>query len=146
VFCVGGDLGALAELGLDAVADDDPHQGPLFGVRTGLREASRRGAGMMVVAACDHPDLDGSTVRALLGALTKAGPGVVWASPVDDKGFVPLIAALRVEAACIAVDALVATGLASMRRFRDDVAGVLVPDLLARALRDVDRPGDLPER
>jgi molybdopterin-guanine dinucleotide biosynthesis protein A len=50
--------------GFDVVPDDHPDAGPLGGVRT----AQRHLGGDLLVAACDLPDLDAVTVRALLAA------------------------------------------------------------------------------
>ncbi|MCB0967076.1 MAG: NTP transferase domain-containing protein [Ilumatobacter sp.] len=64
VECQGGDLAALASLGLTGVADDDPHAGPVAAIRS----ASRRHGAPIVVAACDLPQLDAATVTAVLDA------------------------------------------------------------------------------
>lgn len=63
VTCVGGDLVALRQRGLVAVADGHPGEGPLGGVLTAL---ARHPAGGVVVAACDlvAPTVD--AVRRLL--------------------------------------------------------------------------------
>jgi molybdopterin-guanine dinucleotide biosynthesis protein A len=64
VWCQGGDATALATLGLDVVPDECPGDGPLPAILTALRHARRD----LVVAACDLPRLDASTVRALIAA------------------------------------------------------------------------------
>lgn len=68
VVCVGGDAPGLAALGLATVVDDAPGEGPAGGVITALRtfELSSR---LVVVAACDLPQLDAATVRLLIDAL-----------------------------------------------------------------------------
>jgi molybdopterin-guanine dinucleotide biosynthesis protein A len=50
--------------GFDVLPDDHPDAGPLGGVRT----AQRHVRGALLVAACDLPDLDAATVRALLAS------------------------------------------------------------------------------
>ncbi len=75
ITCVGGDLAALRALGLDAVPDDHPGEGPLGGVLTGLRTAA---LGIVLVLACDLPAIDGATVRGLVTALSMMSP---WGPP-----------------------------------------------------------------
>ena len=61
VWCQGGDLAALRQLGLDAVADETPGEGPVGAILSALRH----GGGDLVVAACDLVALDAASVRAV---------------------------------------------------------------------------------
>jgi molybdopterin-guanine dinucleotide biosynthesis protein A len=66
VALVGGDGGLLARFGHPLVADRFPGEGPVGGVLTALHALD---ADIVVVAACDLPALEGSTVLAIAGAL-----------------------------------------------------------------------------
>jgi molybdopterin-guanine dinucleotide biosynthesis protein A len=68
VVVVGGDRDRLmAATGCDHVADTWPGEGPLGGVIDALRVARQRGAGGVVVAACDLPDLTVDAVVSVAG-------------------------------------------------------------------------------
>ncbi|MFV0308630.1 MAG: molybdenum cofactor guanylyltransferase [Desertimonas sp.] len=70
VVMIGGDeAGLRAAIGRRWAPDRWPGEGPLGGLITALEAAEGRGA---VVSACDLPDLDGPTVRALLDAADAA--------------------------------------------------------------------------
>ena len=66
VFAVGGDAEALEALGLRVVPDGWPGEGPLGGIVTALEAANRD---VVVVVACDLPQLTGEAVRAVVDAL-----------------------------------------------------------------------------
>jgi molybdopterin-guanine dinucleotide biosynthesis protein A len=146
VCCIGGDLIGLVTLGLAVVADDQPGGGPLTAIATALREADRRGADLVVVAACDLPKLTGDTVAAVVSALLDRSAETAWAAPVLPDGSVPLLLALRVAEARERVSELLAAGRRAVRDLRDGTAGVLVPGLSAASLADADRPDDLRKR
>lgn len=66
ITAIGGDLVALCQLGLEAVADVHPGEGPLGGIAQGLTIGH---APVVVAVACDLPFLTGATVRALVEAV-----------------------------------------------------------------------------
>lgn len=73
VTAIGGDADALAAVGLNVVADDDPGEGPLGGVLTALRVST---APIVFVAACDLVSPSASAVTATVEALVEAFDGV----------------------------------------------------------------------
>jgi molybdopterin-guanine dinucleotide biosynthesis protein A len=76
IVTIGGDLAALAALGLAARADRHPGEGPLGGILTAFAEATHP---LVVVAACDLPWLDGPAVRAVVAAAVEGGGDVALA-------------------------------------------------------------------
>ena len=93
VVVVGGGSAAAHELGLEHLADRWPGTGPLGGIATAVSAA---GAGeiddIIVVAACDQPDLTGDLIARLVLALDGAAAGVVVAAPRSAdgrRGFLP---------------------------------------------------------
>jgi rhodanese-related sulfurtransferase/molybdopterin-guanine dinucleotide biosynthesis protein A len=69
VECQGGDVVALSELGLRVEPDGDSGAGPVAAIAV----ASERIGGPIVVAACDLPNLDSASVRAVVAAGEAAG-------------------------------------------------------------------------
>jgi len=143
VVAIGGDLAALVALGLTAVPDLHPGEGPLGGILTALAYATERGATTLLVAACDHPDLDGATVGTLLAGLAGAPDDVVVAHARDAQGTIPLLLALRVGPALTAATARFAAGRRSVRALLEAVPAVVVANLDGPPLADADRPTDL---
>jgi molybdopterin-guanine dinucleotide biosynthesis protein A len=138
IACVGGDLDALVALGLDAVPDDHPGEGPLGGVVTGLRVAAHP---MVVVLACDLPRIDGATVRGLIREL-QARPTAAAAVPeVDGHRQVHAGAYRRTARAALA--AAFDAGERSLTRALAPLEVVAVTHLDPRALVDADHPEDL---
>jgi molybdopterin-guanine dinucleotide biosynthesis protein A len=138
ITCIGGDLDALAALGLNARADDHPGDGPLGGVLTALRVAALP---VVVVLACDLPAIDGATVRGLVAALVGA-PGAQVAAPLVD-GHLQVHAAAYRRTAHAALGAAFADGERSITRALAALEVVAVTHLDAASLRDVDSPDDL---
>jgi molybdenum cofactor guanylyltransferase len=138
ITCVGGDLDALAALGLDVVPDDHPHEGPLGGVITGLRIAALP---LVVVLACDLPAIDGPTVRGLVSALA-ARPRAVAAVPVVEGRRQVHAAAFRRSSRDLLVAGF-AAGERSLTRALAPHDVVDVDHLDPTTLRDVDSPEDL---
>ena len=138
VTAVGGDLPALAALGLDAVPDDHPDEGPLGGLLTAL---AMPGADPLVVLACDMPDVVGATVRALVDAL--AGASAADAAVAVAGGRTqPLTAAYRRR--CLSpLRAAYDAGERSVRAASASLQVVAVTGLPEAPLRDVDEPADL---
>lgn len=137
VVAVGGDEPALVALGLTVVPDAHPGEGPLGAVVTALRVATRP---VLVVAACDLAFVDEASVRAVRAAL--ADPSVDVAVARTDR-LEPLLSAWRVAPAGEACAAAFAAGERAVHRAlgRLRVAEVAVEP---GALRNVNRPGDLP--
>lgn len=81
VWCQGGDLAALKELGLDAVADEAPGEGPVGAILSALRH----GGGDIVVAACDLVALDGAAVRLVTDPRRRREPVDVAVARADGR-------------------------------------------------------------
>jgi len=139
IVAVGGDLAALRGLGLDAVPDDHPGEGPLGGVLTALRRAP---TDVVVVLACDMPGVDATTVAALLRALA-AEPDADVAAASDAGRLQPITAAYRIRALPLLAERFGA-GERAVRRALEPLSVVVVEGLRPAALGDVDRPEDLP--
>ena len=73
VFSIGGDAGALADMGFSAVPDDHPGEGPLGGIICALKQAAKADAqsseNICVVLACDLPWASASTVSEVVKEL-----------------------------------------------------------------------------
>ena len=139
IACVGGDLDALAALGLRAEADDHPGAGPLGGVLTALRVASLP---LVVILACDLPAITGASVRGLVTALDSAPRAAAAVPLVDGHLQVHALAVRRSIDADLA--AAFAGGERSLTRALRGVEVVAVEHLDPATLVDADRPGDLP--
>jgi molybdopterin-guanine dinucleotide biosynthesis protein A len=141
--------------GADEAGDDDEAGvGDEHGEHAGSGEASTSdgGAGggddpdrpslMIVVAACDQPDLTGELVASLVQALRAAPPSVEAAAPITPDGRRhPFPSAWRVTAA----DALVALVDGGARRAADafSVANPIDVPTGHGALADLDTPADV---
>ncbi len=84
VTAVGGDLAALAALGLPTVADRAPGEGPLGGILTALAEAAA-GQPVVLVAACDLVAPDAAALSATVAALAADPAGDVAVPTVDGR-------------------------------------------------------------
>lgn len=131
VHLVGKDP-ALASLGLPWVPDRDPLHHPLVGAAAALRHAQLLGARTAVLCPCDLPWLEADAVRALLA---HAGPACLG----DGDRVQPLCCQLPVERA-VAMSQAAVQGAS----VRVTLADLLVVRVDARALRNVNQPGDLP--
>ena len=130
-------------VGLDSVAvrwvpDDEPGEGPLGGVLSALRQASQD---MVVVLACDLPDVDPAAVREIVSALNDY-PAALAAIPVHDGRLEVLHAAYR-RGAAVELSRSFAAGERSLRR----AVGYLTlchPRISSGAtFADIDTPDDL---
>jgi molybdopterin-guanine dinucleotide biosynthesis protein A len=134
VFAVGG----RGVEGLELVADPvPPGGGPMAGVRAALARAGSAGAAIVVVLACDLPDVAPAGIRAVVQALTGA-PGALAAVPVVAGRLEPLHAAWRVEAL-----GAVPAGEPAVGRVLAALPHVEVAGLDPAWLRNVNAPGDL---
>jgi molybdopterin-guanine dinucleotide biosynthesis protein A len=138
VVCVGGDRAGLTGLALVSIDDEWPGQGPLAGLLTALGWSDEPS---IVVAGCDQPWLDAAVIGALIGAhRSSAAPvtvyrvdGVPQPLPgVYDTSLRPgILAALE-------------RGERALKAVLGMVEPTCVEALDPGALRDVDRPEDLP--
>jgi molybdopterin-guanine dinucleotide biosynthesis protein A/rhodanese-related sulfurtransferase len=141
VVAVGGDRDGLAGWGLEVVPDDHPGAGPLGGVLTALRHATRRGAATTVVLACDVPWPDPRLVQALVDALGAASDAP--AAVARSGGLIePLHSAWRTTVVD-AVAAAFAAGERSPGRVLDRLGAVPVDVADPVAVADVDTPAAL---
>ena len=69
VLAIGGDAVGLESVGLSAIADVAPGEGPLGGIITALTVAREA---VVVVTACDMPWVECSHVRSVVEALGEA--------------------------------------------------------------------------
>jgi molybdopterin-guanine dinucleotide biosynthesis protein A/rhodanese-related sulfurtransferase len=138
VLAVGGDGAALAGLGLDAVPDDHPGEGPLGGVLTALRRAP---TDLVAVLACDLPGARPGGVAAVVAALA-AQPGADVALPVAGgrRALVHAAWRSRVEPALASAFAGGERSLAGALR---GVRVVEVAGIDPAEVADVDVPADL---
>jgi len=136
VIAVGGDVQSLRANGLDAVVDPRQGGGPLAGLVSALEALT---APVVVVVACDLPDLTSDAVRRVVTAL---GGADVALGRTDD-GLQPLCGSWRRDT-CL--PALLAAFDGGERAIHRAIAGLRVVEvaLPAAALRNVNQPSDLP--
>jgi molybdenum cofactor guanylyltransferase len=133
VVAVGGDETALLAEDLDRfLPDTHPGEGPLGGVLVALDAAATP---MVVVVACDMPDLSVEAVHALVAAL---GAHPAAAAAVAE----PLCAAWRPALALAPLGRAFADGERAMHAAIAALPHVTVA-VDAAALRNVNQPGDL---
>jgi molybdopterin-guanine dinucleotide biosynthesis protein A/rhodanese-related sulfurtransferase len=137
VIAVGGDREALGRLGLRAVADRFPGEGPLGGIVTGLSAATTEA---VVVLACDQPALDAPSIHSLLAPLQDSDVDVVV--PVVNGRRLALSAAYRARAGRLLGEAF-AAGERAPHRALDRLEVQELHDLDASAFVDLDSPDDL---
>jgi molybdopterin-guanine dinucleotide biosynthesis protein A len=134
VECQGGDTDGLDALGLVAVPDAEPGEGPVVAVV----QAIERHAGPVVVAACDLPDLDAASVGLLVDAVA-SGAQVAVARATGRRHLVGCWS----EGSVAAARAALAAGCSSVGALLDAVGAVDV-DVDAARVHNVNRPDDLP--
>jgi molybdopterin-guanine dinucleotide biosynthesis protein A len=138
VVVVGGDREALGALGLVVHDDDLPGAGPAAATSTALGSVS---GDVVVVAACDLPRLDDTTIVELVAALTASDEAQAAVPAVGGRPQFHLAAyrrAVRPE-----IEARVREGVRSMHALLDGLAVVEVVPSQTDTLRDADAPGDL---
>jgi molybdopterin-guanine dinucleotide biosynthesis protein A len=141
VFCVGG----AGLPGLEVVPDAGGSarglagRGPMGGVLAALGHAAAAGASMVVVLACDLPDVAPDGIRAVVAAL-QASPDAVVAVPVVAGRWEPLHAAWRVTAS-----GAIPPDEPAVHKVIAGLAHVEVPGLDPAWLRNVNTPEDLAE-
>lgn len=146
VVLVGGDPDLAALTGLAVQPDRWPGEGPLAGIASALLRLGEGDPGAVVlVAACDQPDLAPELVVRLVDALVAAGGATGVAVPrTADGRRQPFPAAWRATVAPI-VAGLVAEGERRADAAFDAVGVVEVP-ARASELADLDAPEDLARR
>ncbi|MGI9051517.1 MAG: molybdenum cofactor guanylyltransferase [Ilumatobacteraceae bacterium] len=139
VFLVGGDPAALDHVGRTTIADRWPGQGPLGGIVTALSAT----VDDTIVAACDLAQLDADTVRSLLTAAAGAPTGTEVV--VARTGRLEPALAWWSRSASAPLQALWSDGV---RAVHEAIAAVRSMEVVvdAAALRNVNRPNDLPGR
>lgn len=139
VVALGGEARALAVLGVTAVADADPGAGPLSAIAGALRQSAQP---VVLVVACDLLAPDPAVMARIVGVLRRA-PAAEVAVPVVD-GRHQWVHAAWAATAVRQLDAALASGERSLHRAAEGLRVVEVHGLDASALRDADRPEDLP--
>lgn len=137
VYAVGGDALALGALGLRAVPDEHPGDGPFPATLTALRAADHD---VVAVLSCDLLDPRSAAVERLLAALADDVAGVV---PVVD-GHHQWTHAVWHRRSLTPLAAAWAAGARSLRRAAAGLPLALVHDLEAGVTADADSPADLP--
>ena len=122
---------AYAHLGVPIYPDIEPGRGPLMGLYSGLKAATRE---LVVLLACDMPFLSPALIRHLL-SLT---PNVDVVIPRGRKGLHPLHAVYRRSTCLPATAAALARGERRMVAFFD---AVRVREVEERSLRSFDPLG-----
>lgn len=140
VVAVGGDAGALGRLGLHAVPDGWPGEGPLGGILTALADPGGA-AGVAVVLACDLTDPDPAAIVA-----TVQGRAGCDAAVHDRHGRHQwLHAAWARRTAGILADVF-AAGERSVAGASLSLRIAPLEQVAAAAVHDADRPEDLANR
>lgn len=140
VVAVGG-APALAEHGLEVVADLHPGQGPLGGLLTALELVGDEPAGVVVVLTCDLPGVTSAEVSTLVSALQRTPDADVAAASTGGRPQY-LTAAYRSTAARV-LAAEFARGERAVRRAAPRLVTVEVAGLDPVRLQDVDTPDEL---
>lgn len=145
VAAIGGDATALAAVGLEVVADDWPGAGPAAAVTTAMRWALRCDADIVLVVACDHPDVDPADLAGLAAAVV-SGAAVAVAT-ADDRAH-PTVSAWRVDAAAVDVaEGFIKRGGRRLDMLAEALAGPtggpLLVEVAAATCADIDDATDL---
>lgn len=136
VFVVGGDPTRMDGIGLHHVADDRPGAGPLAATVSALDHATHD---VVMVVACDLPDLGPRTVTEIVGALVHGAGGPDVAVPVVD-GRPQYLCAAWDRSARDTLRSVVLAGGAAMHEAFASLDAVEVRPSRPEALRDVDTP------
>jgi molybdopterin-guanine dinucleotide biosynthesis protein A len=92
VLAIGGDGPRLEALGFDARPDTTPGEGPLGGIIDALAAASET---LVMILACDQPDVDADLVRTIVGSFRSGDDAVV---PIVSGRVQPLTACYSTHA------------------------------------------------
>jgi molybdenum cofactor guanylyltransferase len=140
VVALGGDPEALASIGLTCRPDDHPGDGPLPAVVAALRECSTE---VLLVVPCDLVAPSSAAMAATARALVEE-PSADLAVPVDGAGRRQWAHAAWRRRAAARLAASVAAGSRSLAEAAASLTVVDVAGLDPAALRDADRPEELP--
>jgi molybdopterin-guanine dinucleotide biosynthesis protein A len=136
VHAVGGDVDRLEQLGLITHADRNPGEGPLDGLVQALRVAAHD---VVVVLACDQPNVDGDLVGRLTSGLTAPYDAAV---PVIDGMPQPLTASYARRAVEV-LDAAYRRGERSPRRALTRLQWRALLEVEPFRVVDLDDPNDV---
>jgi len=141
VIAVGGDIANLALLtGIDrAVPDRYPGEGPLGGVLTAFEFAHDD---VVVILACDTPQVGASTPTALVAGLCSHHQVAVSYAVVGDR-IQPLTAAWRQSLAWRPLQEAFEQGVRAPRSVLGNLTVSEVRSIAPEAVDDVDHPEDL---
>ncbi len=140
VVAVGGDAAALRAIGLDPRTDDRPGEGPLPAVAAALAASDRD---LVLLLACDLVAPSPVAMAAVVQALD-ADPTADLAVPVDGAGHPQWLHAAWRTRTAPALSAAVAAGTRSLAVVAARLSVREVRGLDPSAMRDADRPEDLP--
>jgi molybdopterin-guanine dinucleotide biosynthesis protein A len=138
-FVVGGDRAGIESLGLAWVADRHPGEGPLGGIVTALLASEHD---LVVVLACDMPEVDATVPEALVRGL-RDEPAAGVAVALAGRREQPLTSCWRRSVALPVLDEAFASGERAPRHLLDRLAVIRVAGLPVDRLADVDSPDDL---
>jgi molybdopterin-guanine dinucleotide biosynthesis protein A len=139
VFSVGGDAKALATLGVRSVPDRFPGEGPLGGIITALEQSA---SNLVVVLACDTPDITADVPGALVREITAHPSADVAVVTIDGRRH-PLNAVWRRDRCLAVLEDLFAQGERAPRMALSALNVHDVTDIDPGLVDDVDSPEDL---
>jgi len=154
VVAIGGNVEAILSLGIEAVIDHYPGEGPLGGLLTAADELQVASTMRVAVVACDLPLLRGATIRRLAQMIAPV-PGLsdqplAWSANPVPAVAVPVVDGIRqVHVLVMGADALTQLGAAliagerSLQAAMDRVEVVEVAGVDPEELHDLDRPEDV---
>jgi len=129
---------AYADLGIECIADDPPHIGPLGGL---IALLTRAGRGRAIAVACDMPFVS----LEVLGKLASYASGAPVVAPRHDGLWEPLFARYDAPQVLTVARKNALAGERSLQRLLDELGAEPLP--LAKneldQLHDWDRPEDL---
>jgi molybdenum cofactor guanylyltransferase len=128
---------AYADLGIECIADDPPHIGPLGGL---IALLTRAGRGRVIAVACDMPFVS----LELLGKLASHPSGAPVVAPRHDGLWEPLFARYDAPQVLAVARKNALAGERSLQRLLDELGAASLPITHHELdqLRDWDRPED----
>lgn len=139
VVALGGDAPALQALGFTVARDDEPGAGPLAAIIGALRRADEA---VVLVVSCDLVAPDAVAMATVVDALEQSTDADVAVPLVEGRH--QWAHAAWATSALGHLEAVLASGERSLRGAVAGLQVVEVTGLDAGALRDADRPEDLP--
>ena len=129
-----GPLEVYANLGIRVVPDDGESLGPLGGISTALRIATRE---WNLIVGCDLPFLTREWLEFLIAQTAGSSADVVM--PLNERGFKPLCAMYRKSARCGIAEALER----GVRKVTDGLAGLSLASVAPAEWKAFDPRGRL---